>query len=228
MIGITGLAGSGKDTACEIILYHGIADKRYAYADPLKACVNSLFDWNDLHSYGELKEIETKIHIPSLEDKYPTFMNIVESYELDTFGLSSKAILQEWLFRLDLLFYDDKMNHYVISPRQAYQHFGTELCRNMLDENIWVILSNKQKDKICISDVRFPNECEGLINNGHDVIRINRKSAKPVNIHESESYIKTMKITAEYDNDGSLYDLESWILDYFNITPKKRMYNDNV
>ena len=56
LIGITGKAGSGKDTAAKALI--DIGWKRFAFADELKNTVNSLFGWNSDHSNGHLKELE--------------------------------------------------------------------------------------------------------------------------------------------------------------------------
>ena len=56
LIGFTGKAGSGKDTAAKALI--DIGWKRFAFADELKNTVNSLFRWNSDHSNGHLKELE--------------------------------------------------------------------------------------------------------------------------------------------------------------------------
>lgn len=58
IIGLIGNARSGKDTAAKIIVGKGIVEglRRYAFADPIKECVNALFDWDGRHSDGSLKE----------------------------------------------------------------------------------------------------------------------------------------------------------------------------
>lgn len=63
IIGITGLARSGKDTAASM-LQHYIASeyilgsaKIESFAKPIKETCRYLFDWNDDHLYGDLKEV---------------------------------------------------------------------------------------------------------------------------------------------------------------------------
>ena len=56
IIGIAGFARSGKDTAGnKLVADHGF--KRYAFADELKDIVNNMFNWDDRHGYGDLKEV---------------------------------------------------------------------------------------------------------------------------------------------------------------------------
>jgi hypothetical protein len=54
IIGFTGKAGAGKDTAAMAL---GEEFKRFAFADELKKTVNGIFNWNERHSSGDLKEV---------------------------------------------------------------------------------------------------------------------------------------------------------------------------
>lgn len=57
IIGIVGRARSGKDTVTEFILKRLPNSKQYAFAYPIKDCVNDLFGWGTDHSDGDLKEV---------------------------------------------------------------------------------------------------------------------------------------------------------------------------
>lgn len=55
LIGLCGQARSGKDT----VAYHLVCRYRLirrAFADPIKEIVNDMFDWDERHSDGDLKE----------------------------------------------------------------------------------------------------------------------------------------------------------------------------
>lgn len=56
IIGITGPAGSGKDTVAQYFVKH-FGYTRYALADPIKETVNALYGWNNRHAFGDLKEV---------------------------------------------------------------------------------------------------------------------------------------------------------------------------
>lgn len=56
LIGLTGLARAGKDTTANIIQKHTNA-ALYAFAQPIKEACKVLFDWQDQHVHGELKEV---------------------------------------------------------------------------------------------------------------------------------------------------------------------------
>lgn len=55
VIGITGLAGSGKSTVARILENYGYT--RYAFADPLKKSVQAIFGFSDEQLWGDLKEV---------------------------------------------------------------------------------------------------------------------------------------------------------------------------
>ena len=57
LIGISGPARSGKDTAGQI-LKKLTKLECYALADPIKDTVKNLFEWNDRHSDGDLKDLD--------------------------------------------------------------------------------------------------------------------------------------------------------------------------
>jgi hypothetical protein len=62
------------------------------------------------------------------------------------------------------------------TPREALQKMGTEACRNVFHEDIWVIsLLNRARGKdVVVTDVRFKNEIKYIQDNGGFVVRIKR------------------------------------------------------
>jgi hypothetical protein len=58
MIGIAGRARSGKDTTCSLMM-----DKtdrmfyKYSFAQPIKQACNLIFNWDERHAEGHLKEV---------------------------------------------------------------------------------------------------------------------------------------------------------------------------
>lgn len=56
IIGLTGLKRSGKDTmANHLVENYGYT--KYAFADPIRDICRVVFDWNDRHFFGDLKEV---------------------------------------------------------------------------------------------------------------------------------------------------------------------------
>lgn len=119
-----------------------------------------------------------------------------------------------------------------LSPRRVLQEWGTEVCRNGFHDDIWIAsLENKlrhTKDKIVISDVRFPNEFKMIKNLGGQCIRVKRgiepewyhialrantgdkvaqAQLQERGIHASESAWVGLPFDKVIENNGSLEDL---------------------
>jgi hypothetical protein len=136
---------------------------------------------------------------------------------------------------------DGYWNH---SPRELFQSVGTELFRNTLSKyclnignDIWIRAVERKilkeytpledgKNRMCITDVRFPNERDYAKKIGGIVIRVNRKNNKYDNStsgHASESLIDTLEADYEIDNDGSLedlYEMVDVIMGKMGISPR--------
>lgn len=209
IIGIAGLAGSGKDTVCDILRHYSVIDSRYAFADPLKKAVNALFGWGEKHAFGDQKEVDQIISISDLNHNAVEFIGELHMLSITMFGVSANAIFE--YFKSELASYiNTEIDCYVISPRQAYQIFGTEVCRDRIDAGIWTKLSPTHR--VCIPDVRFLNEADWVNQNNGKIIRIIRPDVGSVAEHESESYIDAIDADIEIINDSSLYALEKAVL----------------
>lgn len=55
IIGLTGKARSGKDTAAAQLVKGGF--EHYWFSKPMKDACRSIFGWSDAHLYGDLKEV---------------------------------------------------------------------------------------------------------------------------------------------------------------------------
>jgi hypothetical protein len=91
--------------------------------------------------------------------------------------------------------------------RRLLQRTGTEGGRQTLWDNIWVdaTLSDLHSDsKIVLSDCRFENEAQGIVDLGGQVWRVNRKGVGPANDHISETGIDNWPFDIVIDNDGDL------------------------
>ena len=79
-----------------------------------------------------------------------------------------------------------------MSGREVMQVFGTDICRNMFHDDIWVDATfNKiKKDNIeiaIIADVRFPSEVNAIIDQSdHQLIRLSRNK-NSTDTHDSET-----------------------------------------
>lgn len=119
---------------------------------------------------------------------------------------------------------------YEVSPRNIMQLFGTEACRNIIDENIWVYSLERRigNRDIVITDVRFPNELNWIEKMGGIIIEIKRgddpewyefaqkypqlmKKVHP-NVHESEWSVVGYPKDYIIRNDAGFRELEQNLL----------------
>jgi hypothetical protein len=87
--------------------------------------------------------------------------------------------------------------------RELLQRFGTEVGRELFDQNIWVDLaldSVPDGGLVVFSDVRYPNELEAIKASGGAVWRVNRPDVTAPNDHESEHALKNYKFDIEINN----------------------------
>ena len=64
-------------------------------------------------------------------------------------------------------------------------------------------------DRIVITDVRYPNECDWVHANGGTVVRLVREQAAPVRAHSSEQFSDVMAAHHTLVNNGPLYGLHT-------------------
>ncbi|NCD07165.1 MAG: hypothetical protein EOL97_13700 [Spirochaetia bacterium] len=110
--------------------------------------------------------------------------------------------------------------------RQILQFIGTDLFRNQFNPEVWInaALSANPTPNIIITDCRFPNEADAILERGGILIRlqrnINKLSPSSVN-HSSETALDDYtKFTHIINNTGSIKNLEKSlirILKYHNL-----------
>ena len=97
--------------------------------------------------------------------------------------------------------------------RGVLQRMGTEVGRNILGENIWVELTMARIDRHephvdwVITDCRFPNEANAVVDADGDVIKIDRPGVSAANDHISEHALDGFEFDEVILNDGTLDDL---------------------
>jgi hypothetical protein len=94
--------------------------------------------------------------------------------------------------------------------RRILQRMGTEVGRNILGENIWVlaVLNNLENNgKYVFTDCRFENEAEAVTNLWGQVWRIDRPGVGPANDHISEIGLDDWNFDVRINNAGSIEDL---------------------
>lgn len=72
--------------------------------------------------------------------------------------------------------------------RRLLQRMGTEAGRDILGQDIWVdaVFNNMGSGDYCISDMRFPNEAQRVVDNNGVTVRIIRDGIIPANNHPGE------------------------------------------
>lgn len=94
--------------------------------------------------------------------------------------------------------------------RQYMQTFGSDVCRKIFDEDIWVRLALKKTDDVSrtvFSDVRFENEVENLRKRNAILIKVTRLGVNSVNDHESDKGLPDESFDYVVKNDSSLLSL---------------------
>lgn len=190
IIGITGKAQSGKDTACRIVQLINTVDydcacsegegekyildnvdnilpitcmwEKHAFADKLKECASIILGVpRFMFESGEFKESFTSLPLSNKEGEPMT-------------------------------------------NREFLQYFGTEVGRS-IDKNLWIkaLMYSYGRDKEShwiIPDVRFPNEADAIRNAGGVLWKIEREGSGAGN-HMSEKLIDNIMVDIIIENN---------------------------
>lgn len=101
--------------------------------------------------------------------------------------------------------------------RILLQRFGTEVGREIINDNIWVELGLKNLDtdkNYVIPDTRFVNEAYAIQDYKGKLFRVNRNGVLPVNDHISEIGLDNHKFDIIINNNGSIEDLREKVLSH--------------
>lgn len=185
IIGLSGYARSGKDEAAKVLIEE-FGFIRIGFADKLREAV---YELNPLVSqYVYIKSPATgKISLWGGNEKV-TVQHVIDQFGWDGY----------------------KETPYKDEVRRLLQRMGTEVGRNLLDDNIWVDSAfNGLADdaKVVVTDCRFPNEAEAVAKRGGDMWRIMRAGVEAINDHPSETSLDNWSFDSYIHNDGSLEDL---------------------
>lgn len=176
LIGLTGYAGSGKDTAALALTDRGWVRASFA-AKVYEAAL----------AFNPLVEIE-------YNDKLNVFFVDENPLPVRYFPLDEVVRAVGW----------DRAKREVPHVRQILQRMGDEVGRDVLDPDIWVTIAMRSLpdvDYVVFTDVRYDNEAHAIRSEGGVIIQIRRPGVGPVNNHPSERLP-----TADYDvvNDSDI------------------------
>jgi hypothetical protein len=241
IIGINGKIGSGKDTVGKIIQWLTKPEPDGQYIG---------FQTYDDYTLQKLSPFKIKKFAGKLKQIASLLTGIdVEKFEDQEF---KKTLLgSEWgnvkpnPLNAVPVFEDIQFNH-LMSVREFLQKLGTEAMRERLHTNVWVnalfadytpthyligAFDTKLTDgdpvypNWIITDMRFPNEMEAVVEKGGITIRVVRDTTCPecgvtgghkmyvhkdkslTDLHPSETALDDAKFDYEIINDGTMEDL---------------------
>lgn len=196
IIGLTGAAGSGKDTACGFALEwcedHGLTAERVAFADPLKVSAAACFGYpasKALEFCNWLKQPGVFVTAERQEGEGDIPLSVAEAH-----GIKGKRV----------------------SGRQFLQFYGTEAHRDVFGTGFWTdallaVIQEKVDeglDVVFITDTRFPNEGQAVSDLG-EIWAVKRELAHTVEAHASEEPLPDDLIDLQVNNVGTLADLQA-------------------
>jgi dephospho-CoA kinase len=104
--------------------------------------------------------------------------------------------------------------------RRMLQVLGTEVGREMIDQNVWVDSVFKKLEegkKYVFADVRFVNEHHAIDSRLGTLIRIDRPGYGPVNDHKSDKGLPPEWFDAAIVNDGTIEDLNTKVREILRL-----------
>jgi hypothetical protein len=182
----------GKDTATgiavKLLQESGKHIQTLGFADVLKDMCITVFglDGNLVYGTNEDKQQLTKYKWDNLPD------NI------------------RWKYRNDAIW--PRSGNMTI--REMLQVVGTDIFREMFDQDIWVNAALDQDwegtDVVIVTDCRFPGEKLAIEDRDGIVVRINRDTGLQ-DSHASETALDDALFVTEYNNNGTLEELQQFV-----------------
>lgn len=184
LIGITGPAGSGKDSVA-IELVAKFSFQSYSFAAPLKRGLSAMFGIPEYEFYD--RDIKEQI-IPWMGMSRRKLMQIAGT------EFARNMIADDIWLRLADRFIENEIKVHEDLLLQTFRA-ETEL-------------------RIVISDVRFENEAEWVRDKGGEVWHVHRLHTVPVELHSSEAGVEfNIDKDVIIRNNGSLSDLRQTVHD---------------
>ena len=153
------------------------------------------------------------------------FLEEIHKYETYSFAAPLKGAVN-YLFGTPVIDKSSPVPDFeVVTARELYQFFGTEICRNLFGPHFFVwneatyhrAFTNHQNSKVVYDDVRFQEEADWILECGGTLIHLTRSGADgKVGIpdHASEQgYQTTSNLYKkgenyfEIENNGTIFDL---------------------
>lgn len=192
LVGLTGLARSGKDTVGEYLETKGF--QRKSFAAPMKIIAREIDPILDVTVTGDGSPVITHTDGTQIFGNVPVKTEAVRLSDVLPWGEDAvKASFPEY--------------------RRFLQRLGTEAFRGF-DEEFWINWLFNELDAtdpapahVCITDARFPNEVDKIRERGGVMWRIEREGVDTTDLHASEAFIQELDVDVTILNNGTLSDL---------------------
>lgn len=209
-LGFTGQAGSGKDTAAQMALTIMPSHPIYSLAGPIKDVFDKVFEWDERHRDGELKEVRLPRFLINPRELVAAAMNQYNVPSYVAYNAVQLFLKTITIHNVDVVYYN-KVTVSVenLSPRIAYQVWGTDVWRKIGGDTFWTDIA---PDDCIIPDIRFDNEasiCDVLF----EIQGKNHRTGSKVNQHASEAGISEELIDLTVHNTGTLVELQEKVVD---------------
>ncbi|UCR92254.1 hypothetical protein LPLM1_00128 [Listeria phage LPML1] len=232
VIGLNGIARSGKDTAAKFMKgffeEKGMKTASFYFAERLKDTVDSVFGFDERHRDGILKEeivccnakmdwVIKCMKDVLLHDVCETENEANRLADFITLNLVATLMKESIAYSIEGDSYT-----FMISPRRIYQVFGTDVVRANVKDSFWTDIVKNQilrsdADVVFVTDVRFDNECEmieDLDESGIQswIFKVERPNlTTKVTSHVSEKGISDCYVYAHLVNDKGLEEFKELI-----------------
>lgn len=122
--------------------------------------------------------------------------------------------------------------------RGLWQWMGTDMIRHH-DETFWIrkveaYLTEHALNSAVITDGRFQNEIDWARSRGFIIVKVSRPTRSPVmhdsllRSHESELGSFSISPDIEYKNDGTIEQMDAWVVDVLMDMCRERYRNGSV
>jgi hypothetical protein len=177
ILGISGKALVGKDTIADYIISSHGWDRKIGFASNLKSACMEIFDLSEFQVYsqeGKSSRLEEPVlvHFADIENIISWMRKTHKSISI----LDRPAVdVRRWVGKI------------LSTPREVLQFVGTEVMRFYVEDyhTSVVFLEIREKENVIITDVRFPNEVNGVLNKNGVVVRIER----PITLRERKGIV---------------------------------------
>lgn len=234
IIGIAGKKNSGKDTVASMINYifaKGITAATYRdwllcresydatykhriahFADSLKDCLSIIY--HIPRQYFDDREYKDNMYYNLRTGEFINKEKVTQ--RRDNYFIIENSNIEHSSIREEIETYD--MLFPLITLRTLMQYFGTNLCREYLQSDIWIKATMAKASDICLAhrlciipDVRFTNEATAIqtktssLYGGVIMVRRNNNDNDDIDYHSSE--IVTFSTDYYITNNGTIMDL---------------------